>query len=329
MAPIEFAQLPTLLDGEGRRITYLRLSVTERCNFACSYCSPGGHARSGSELSRGEIAELVHAMAGLGIRRVRITGGEPTLRRDLLEIAQDVADTPGIEAVALTTNGARLARLAAPLRAAGVRKLSVSLDTLNRERLRSIAGPTASLDAIAEGLESASRCGFESLAVNVVVVRGENDAEVGDLVRHAWRLGATPRFIELMPFASGMAPVTACEVERLLSGQGIELTRDPDRGWGPARYMAGLDARNGQRGRVGFVASMSEPDCARCNRIRVGPDGLLRPCLGGRGSVALRPLLVPGRRDALERAVLGAIAQKPPRHHMVCGEVDRMVAIGG
>src|SRR5512142_1321565 len=207
-----------LLDGQGRRIDYLRLSLTDRCNFQCSYCTPPDEHRGRDRLVRAELARIVRIFAELGIRRVRLTGGEPTLRPDLLDVVRDVRATPGVEEVALTTNGHALATLATPLREAGVSRLNVSLDTLDPERLRRIAGRAASLARIVEGIETAYRAGFASVKLNVVVVRGQNEDELGDLARFSWRFGATARFIELMPFGQG-EPVPTAEVKRLLAAQ--------------------------------------------------------------------------------------------------------------
>lgn len=307
-----------LVDGQGRRIAYLRLSLTDRCNFRCSYCAPAGHDRCGDPLTRAELARLVRIFAGAGVRRVRLTGGEPTLRSDLLEVVRDVRGTPGIEEVALTTNGHALGTLAAPLRAAGVSRLNVSLDTLDPDRLHRIAGRAASLERIVAGLGAALRAGFDSVKLNVVVVRGENEHELGDLTRFAWRLGATPRFIELMPFGAGL-PVPTAEVKALLAAQGIALAADASRGWGPAHHMrgAGTDSGGPVSGLVGFIGAMTESFCDGCNRVRVGADGALRACLGGRDRVPLAELLRGGATDAeIAASIRGALLAKGARHGM-------------
>jgi cyclic pyranopterin phosphate synthase len=302
-----------LVDGRGRAVTYLRLSLTSRCNFACSYCSPAPDGAT-DDLSRPDAARLVRLFAGLGVRRVRLTGGEPTLRRDLLGIAADVASAPGIEEVALTTNGQRLEELAGPLRAAGVSRLNVSVDTLDAGRLASISGRAADLSRILRGFAAAAAAGFASLKLNAVVVREVNEAELGDLARFAWRHGAVPRFIELMPFGPG-EPVPTSEVKRLLEAQGVRLRPDPTRGWGPAYHMRGES--EGLSGLVGFIGAMTEGFCDGCNRVRIGADGALRSCLGGRDRVPLLPLLRSGAPDAeLAEAVRAALRGKGERHAM-------------
>ena len=322
-----------LVDAQGRQITYLRLSLTDRCNFRCSYCAPDGPDRCGDPLGREELARLVRIFAGLGVRRVRLTGGEPTLRADLLDVVRDVRATPGVEEVALTTNGHALGALAGALREAGVSRLNVSLDTLDPERLRRISGPAASLERIVAGLAAALRAGFASVKLNVVVVRGENEEELGALTRFAWRLGATPRFIELMPFGAGR-PVPTAEVKALLAAQGIALAADATRGWGPAQHMCGTSDLAGERlsGLVGFIGALTESFCDGCNRVRVGADGALRACLGGRDRVPLAEPLRAGATDAeLAERIRAALLAKAERHRM--GEDARglppMIGTGG
>ncbi len=319
-----------LADRQGRRIRYLRLSLTDACNFACSYCSPHPE-RAGDGLPREAIARLVRVFAGLGVERVRLTGGEPTLRADLVEvvrdIAADVAAVAGIEEVALTTNGHLLADLARPLRQAGVSRLNVSLDTLRPERLARIAGPAATLPRIVRGVEEAAGAGYASLKLNTVVVRGCNEDELADLARFAWRHGAIARFIELMPFGSG-EPVPVAEMERLLAAQGVRLAPDATRGWGPARHMRGALA-GGERGLVGFIGALTETFCDGCNRVRVGPDGALRACLGGREAVPLRDLLAESAGEALALRIRSALAAKAERHRMDAGGLPPMMGTGG
>jgi cyclic pyranopterin phosphate synthase len=331
--PDDAARPAPLLDAQGRRITYLRLSLTDRCNFQCSYCAPAGPEACDDLLGRAELARLVAIFAGLGVRRVRLTGGEPTLRKDLLDVIRDVRATPGIEEIALTTNGHLLGSLAAPLRAAGVSRLNVSLDTLDAERLHRISGRAATLDRIVAGIAAALAAGFDSVKLNVVVVGGVNHGELGDLARFAWRLGATPRFIELMPFGPGR-PVPTAEVKRLLEAQGLALAPDATRGWGPAYHMRGSSTDGGRpvSGLVGFIGAMTENFCDGCNRVRVGADGSLRACLGGRDRVSLRELLAAGTPDAeIAARVRAALLAKRDRHHMEedGGRLLPMIGTGG
>jgi cyclic pyranopterin phosphate synthase len=306
---------PALTDAQGRHIRYLRVSLTDRCNFRCTYCSPAEHEAPDALLSRAELTRLFRVFAGLGVRRVRLTGGEPTLRKDVVEIVADAAATQGIEEVALTTNGHRLAELAAPLRAAGLGALNVSLDTLVPARLGGVSGRAARLERILAGID-ASAGRFRSLKLNTVVMRGVNEDELGALVRYAWARGALPRFIEQMPFGGG-APVPLAEVRARLAAEGFALAPDGWRGWGPARHMRATD-RDGRAGLVGFIGAMTENFCEDCNRARVAADGGFQACLGGADrSANLRELMRAGAPDAaLEEAVRGALAHKAPRHRM-------------
>ncbi|BDG04494.1 GTP 3',8-cyclase MoaA [Anaeromyxobacter oryzae] len=304
----------TLADAQGRLIRYLRISLTDRCNFRCTYCSPAEHEAPDGLLSRAELAHLVRLFAGLGVRRIRLTGGEPTLRKDVVEIVADAAATPGIEDVAITTNGHRLDELVAPLARAGLGALNVSLDTLVPDRLHGVSGKAARLERILAGIDAAAGR-FRSLKLNTVVMRGVNEDELGALVRYAWDRGALPRFIEQMPFGGG-TPVPLAEVRRRLEAEGFALSPDPWRGWGPARHMRARDG-DGREGLVGFIGAMTENFCEDCNRARVAADGGFQACLGGQDRVNLRDLLRAGADDAeIAASVRGALAAKAPRHHM-------------
>lgn len=312
-APVRRAA-SVLADAQGRLIRYLRISLTDRCNFRCTYCSPAEHESPDGLLSRAELAHLVRLFAGVGVRRIRLTGGEPTLRKDVVEIVADTAGTPGIEDVALTTNGHRLDELVEPLARAGLGALNVSLDTLLPERLHGVSGKGARLERILAGIDAAAGR-FRSLKLNTVVMRGVNEDELAALVRYAWDRGALPRFIEQMPFGGG-APVPLAEVRRRLEADGFALTPDPWRGWGPARHMRARDA-GGREGLVGFIGAMTENFCEDCNRARVTADGGFQACLGGQDRLNLRDLLRAGADDgAIAAAVRAALARKAPRHHM-------------
>ena len=307
--------LSPLTDAQGRIIAYLRLSLTDRCNFRCSYCSVSDYDDPATVLTRAELARLVAIFARLGVRRVRLTGGEPTLRKDLVAIAADVSATLGVEEVALTTNGHRLRELARPLREAGVGALNVSLDTLRPERLTAISGRGARLGDVLDGIDTAASAGFPHFKLNTVVMGGVNDDELGDLVRYAWERGASPRFIEIMPFGAGK-PLPTARVKELLREQGVLLEPCDKRGWGPAHYLRGRDGGGTVR-HVGFIGAMTENFCERCNRARVAADGGFQVCLGGDNQVPLGAQLRAGATDeALEVSIRQALARKAPRHHM-------------
>ncbi len=303
-----------LIDAQGRTIAYLRLSLTDRCNFRCEYCSPADYENPRHLLTREEIVRLGTVFGRLGVRRIRLTGGEPTLRGDLVDVVGDLTAAPGIEEVALTTNGHRLAKLARPLRQAGLGSLNVSLDTLDAERLRRLSGRGAFLPDVLDGLDSAAAEGFPHLKVNTVVMGGVNEDELGRLARHAWERGASPRFIELMPFGEGVH-VPLARVKQLLAEQGIRLVPDAKRGWGPAHYMR-EDGSDPPR-HVGFIGAITENFCDTCNRARIAADGGFQACLGGDTRHNLRDLLRAGASDLdVEALVRDALRLKAPRHRM-------------
>ncbi len=313
-APACSAPQPSLHDAQGRAIAYLRVALTDRCNFRCTYCSPSDNEPPEGLLTRPELARLFALFASAGVRRIRLTGGEPTLRRDVVEIVRDAAATPGIEDVALTTNGHRLDELVGPLLEAGLGSLNVSLDTLVPEKLPGVSGRGARLDRILAGIDAAAGR-FRSLKLNTVVMRGVNEDELAALVRHAWDRGALPRFIEQMPFTGGEV-VPLAEVRARLVAAGFSLRPDPFRGWGPARHVRATEP-GGREGLIGLIGAMTENFCEDCNRARVAADGGFQACLGGTERLSLRDLMRGGAPDAaLALAVRGALLRKAPRHRM-------------
>ncbi|NTX02121.1 GTP 3',8-cyclase MoaA [Myxococcus llanfairpwllgwyngyllgogerychwyrndrobwllllantysiliogogogochensis] len=306
---------PPLLDAQGRRMTYLRLSITDRCNFRCTYCSPASWGGKKDLLNAEELGRIAGIFAALGIRRVRLTGGEPLIRPDILEIARRIASIPGVRHLAITTNASHLEALAAPLREAGVDQLNLSLDTLSPETFRRIS-KQGDFDAILRGIDAAAASHYASLKLNVVVMRGVNDGEARALVEYAHARGITPRFIELMPFGQGV-PVPTAELMDRLRGEGLDLSAEPEETGaaadsvtsGPARYW------KAPGGRVGFISPLTQNFCGGCNRVRVASNGDLRSCLGGRAQAPLHQLIRGGATDVeLARAIRAALGDKPEGH---------------
>lgn len=312
------------LDAYNRPISYLRVSVTDRCNLRCVYCMPpqGVPWRPHADILRyEEIETVVHAAAGLGVSKVRLTGGEPLVRPDVVELVRLLARVPGVDDLAMTTNGVLLARHAAELAAAGLQRVNVSLDTLRAERFGHITRGGNLADVLA-GMDAAQQVGLTPVKVNTVVVRGMNDDEVVDFARKTRDEGWNVRFIELMPVGNGglmdenwqARVVMVTEIRREIEAALGPL--EPARmsvGEGPARYYR----LPGAQGTLGFITPISEHFCTRCNRLRLTADGRLRPCLLSDQEIDLREPLRRGADVSQIRAlILHAIECKPPEHHL-------------
>ena len=326
--------MDSLVDSYGRKIEYLRISVTDRCNFRCLYCMPlAGLQWLPKEeiLSYEEIGSVVRQLAPLGLRRIRITGGEPTIRPQLERLIAMVREIPEIEDIALSTNGLRLAELAPTLKCAGLDRVNMSADSLRRERIREIARRNVDFEPIAAAT-AAEDAGLSPVKINVVVMRGINDDEIADFARltldHAWHV----RFIELMPVGE-MRDVTWDHVVpmdevlcRLKEISGVHPCASPARGNGPARYYR-LD---GALGTIGLITPLSHTYCASCNRVRLTADGRLRTCLFGEHEVNLRQPLRDGL--PLEPFFRTALAGKPKEHELLrmrVGGLRALSQIGG
>jgi cyclic pyranopterin phosphate synthase len=302
-------------DTFGRTIDYLRISVTEACNFRCIYCAPNGHRDpAASPLAVDEIERVVRAAVALGITKIRLTGGEPLVRRDIVKIVRAVAAIDGVQDLALTTNGFLLARLARELADAGLRRVNISLDTLRRERFAQITGVDA-FDAVWRGILAAAEAKLEPLKINIVAMRGVNEDEFADFahltVEHPWHV----RFIELMPVGASDAAsdlfarhfISANEIRARLP----ELDAASVHGNGPARTYR----LPGAPGTIGFITPASEHFCNACNRIRVTARGALCACLFGERGTDVRGALCEGVSEAaLQNLLARAIGEKPERH---------------
>jgi cyclic pyranopterin phosphate synthase len=325
-----------LVDRFDRRITYLRVSLTDRCNYRCTYCMP----ENGVDLvpredilTYEELARVVRAFTRLGVKRVRLTGGEPTVRRDVVLCVEKLAEV--VDQVVMTTNAHRLRDLAADLARSGLKQLNVSLDTLDAGKFRAITR-RGDLDLVIQGIDKARELGLP-LKLNVVALKGFNDGEVGALCDWAWARGILPRFIEWMPMSDGAlyAPgslLTAAEIRDLVerhTGEPLVPDEPPAGVVGPARYW-----RAGPRGRVGIISAMSEHFCDTCNRVRLSATGMLHTCLAYDDATDLRVLVRSGGSDEdIFVAARNAVAGKRQGHEFSregCGAPRKhMVSIGG
>lgn len=303
-----------LIDRYGRAIEYLRLSVTDRCDLRCAYCIPEGFKdfeEPSHWLTFQEVERLLAVFARMGLKRVRLTGGEPLLRRHVDDLARRIAALPGIEDVSLSTNATQLKKMADKLRSAGVTRLNVSLDSLRPETVERINGRPV-LDEVLAGLEAARAAGFTPIKINMVVM-GDNVDEIDDMVAFCMENGYVLRLIELMPMgetARRMGYVDLQPIKRRLQERfGLVDTVLP--GGGPARYLGTSDGRF----TVGFITPLSQHFCATCNRVRLTVDGQLHLCLGQEDRVDFRTLLRGGASDDdLEATIVQAIDLKPERH---------------
>jgi GTP 3',8-cyclase len=308
-------------DSFGRRVEYLRISVTDKCNLRCVYCMPeeGLPWLTRSEiLSYEEICAIVRCMAGMGLRRVRLTGGEPLVRRDLDRLVAGIRAIAGIEEISLSTNAVLLRQHAAALRDAGVDRVNVSLDSLRPDRIDAIARRPGSATAIMDGLAAAEEVGFAPIKVNAVILRGRNDDEIADFARITLERPWHVRFIEVMPVGENLDVsmdeyVPALEMlDRLHALGELEPVPGPP-GNGPATYFR----FPGAAGTVGVITPMSHNYCDRCNRMRLTAHGRLRPCLFGHLETDLRTPLREG--EGLEPHIRHTLTIKPERHHLVQG----------
>ncbi len=311
-----------LVDLFARRIRYLRVSVTDRCNYRCSYCMPEDlgdqltFASKSAVLTFEELERVISVFARAGVRKVRLTGGEPTVRKGIVDLVARVARIAGIEQVVMTTNGHLLDELAGPLAAAGLSAVNVSLDTLDPARFATLTG-RGDLRRVQAGIDAAVAAGLV-VKTNAVALRGVNEDELVALCEDAWLRGAVPRFIEHMPMSDGQLYVTEAELSsgeirsRLEAVLGPLVARErPGVDPGPARYWTvGSTQRE-----VGIISAMTDHFCADCNRLRLTATGDLHACLGHDDAVNLRDVVrAGGSDDDLVRAIAGAVTGKRAGH---------------
>jgi GTP 3',8-cyclase len=337
--------LPVLSDAFARRVSYLRVSLTDRCNYRCVYCMPEEGVDlvpKEDVLTFEELERVIRVFATLGVRRVRLTGGEPTVRKDVVSCVERLARVPGIDEVVMTTNGHRLAELAAPLAAAGLAGLNVSLDTLDPARFKELTR-RGDLARVLQGIEAALAQGLP-VKLNVVALRGVTEDQVGPLCDYAWARGILPRFIEWMPMSGGElyasgALLVAADLRALVQAHvGAPLVPEERASStaGPARTFRAVD-RAGIVRRVGIISAMSENFCATCNRVRLTATGELHTCLAYDDATNLRALLrasgTASSDEAIAAAIQAAVGMKRHGHEFQAGGCGgprkHMVSIGG
>lgn len=307
-----------LLDGQGRRVDYLRLSVTDRCDFRCVYCM----AEDMTFLPRNQVLSLeeIHRVArlfvGLGVRKIRLTGGEPLVRKGIVDLCGRISALPGLDELVMTSNGSQLQKLAGPLVQAGVKRLNISLDSLNVLKFRTITR-TGDLNQVLAGIEAARDAGFERIKLNSVIMKGRNDDEVNALVDYAIAREIDISFIEEMPLghvgrSRGEAFFSSDDVRGLISRRHA-LRDSVENSGGPARYV---HLEQHPRTRIGFISPHSHNFCSTCNRVRLTAEGRLLLCLGHENSLDLRDLLRRHPEDdaPLLEAIRTGLQHKPARH---------------
>lgn len=313
-----------MLDAFGREVSYLRVSLTQRCNLNCLYC--GSEPPNPQELSPDATEKIVKAFVKVGINKVRLTGGEPLLRKDLALIASRLSGISGIRKLGITTNGVCLAEQALLLKEAGIDTVNISLDTIDREQYRRMTGVDA-LGKVLAGIDAALAAGFQHVRINSVLLRGENEEEAQNLILLAKDRTIDVRFIELMPFSEqGQNSGRIVHAEELLKRfPFLQPVSENDRCGSVAKYYSAP----GYLGRIGMITPVSDRFCSACNRVRLLANGSVRPCLGHEKTYDLMPYL--NDEDKLMQIIKEAILSKPEGHNFLCayGNVHAMNKIGG
>lgn len=316
-----------MIDRYGRNIDYLRLSITERCTLKCEYCrSDEGLCPKKAELSKHDFTRIVKAMASLGIRKIRLTGGEPLLRKDVVEMITEFSAISGIEEIVMTTNAQQLKGMAKKLKDAGLSRLNISIDSLNEQKYRNITRG-GDLKAVLSGIEEAIEAELLPIKLNAVIMRGRNDDEIDDFIALTKDKPINMRFIELMPIGKlGTDPSLRVPSEELIAARPyLKPVRPMYDSQPSADYRI-----DGYIGSVGFISPVSNKFCGKCNRVRVMSDGILKQCLGDNSEVSLKNALS-GTDEQLKKAIRQAIFDKPKQHNFDKGfsSQRQMNAIGG
>ncbi len=321
--------LPPLIDRFGRQVRYVRLSVTDRCDFRCVYCMAEEMTFLPRQqiLSLEEIAQVGRAFVGMGVEKIRLTGGEPLVRSNVLWLVEQLAHLPGLRELTLTTNGSQLAKMAADLKKAGLSRINVSLDSLDPQRFRALTR-TGDLERVLEGIEAAKMAGFQRIKINSVILRQRNDDEILPLVAFARQHALDLCFIEEMPLgAISEHDRAACympseEIREIIQTRYSLQPSEYGTG-GPARYFSLSDSSS----RIGFISPHSHNFCSDCNRVRVTAEGRLLLCLGNEHSVDLRSVLrnFPDDMRILQQTLRSAMEIKPERHYFDLNDTPQIV----
>jgi len=308
-----------LIDGFGRKITYVRMSVTDRCDFRCVYCMSEDMTFLPRQqvLSLEEIRCIARAFTEMGVNKIRLTGGEPLVRKDVIQLFDGIGALDGLKQFCLTTNGSQLRRYAEHLKASGVNRINISLDSLRDDRFKALTR-TGRLHQVLDGIDAAKEAGFERIKLNAVVLKGRNDDEVLDLVNFAREKEIDISFIEEMPLGSitshdrGETYCSSDDVRNLIEQQ-YALIPTAENSGGPSRYWRMSDSES----RIGFISPHSHNFCGDCNRVRVTVEGRLLLCLGNENSVDLKAILrrYPGDVERLKETIINAMQYKPEQHH--------------
>lgn len=317
-----------LVDKFGRKVEYVRLSVTDRCDFRCVYCM----AEDMTFLPRNEILSLeelyrvASVFVQLGVKKIRLTGGEPLVRRDILKLVQRLGELPGLEQLVMTSNGSQLVHMAQPLKDAGIKRINISLDSMNPDKFRQLTR-TGDLHKVLQGIDAAKRAGFQRVKLNAVILKGRNDDEILPLVNYAREREVDLTFIEEMPLGAisehvrGECFMPSQEIRDIISRQ-HDLIPSLHKSGGPARYFEFNDSPV----RIGFISPHSHNFCGECNRVRVTVEGRLLLCLGNEHSADLRDVLRSSDDDdVLKQAIIQAMDLKPERHHFNLDDEPQIV----
>ena len=317
---------PSLVDPFGRAVNYLRLSVTDRCNLRCTYCMAEDMTFLPRQqiLSLEELRDVATAFVDLGVKKIRLTGGEPLIRRDIIKLVSAIASLPSLDEVTMTTNGMLLSKMSQPLKDAGLGRINISIDSLKTDRFKDLSR-VGDLDLWHNGIKAAKKAAFDKIKLNTVILAGFNDDEVLDLARYAVDNDMDISFIEEMPLGAissherSKTQVTSEQVREQLERE-FSLVDSVETTGGPSRYMQVV----GSTSKIGFISPMSNNFCSSCNRVRMTAEGRFLLCLGNEHSMDLRQVMRshPGDSELLRAKIVEALKNKPERHHFDANRTD-------